>query len=321
MPLSHRLSIVVATIIGAVALVAVAASPTGPKAVPPTGSKALPAKGPLALRDGQEITFTTPQFVVQALWFKANDETGWYWTGSDEVYAVFSDMDPTHTDRTTSEYDDVDEGDTVNFKATDSCMAPQPNCDRGMADLNVRFSFWEADWAAPLGFSYCNKPDSPGIRWRLQFGICIDDDFIGSGEIIYSRADLVAMLPAVGNSRELTAVMDKDAGKYRFRYRITRIANVERSIVIHLPDIVVTPAISLQATLVTIPGNPANVQLTWSGATTANVDIYSNGVKVLTTANDGTELTAPVAPGTYQYRLCELNSTTACSPDVTVVVP
>ena len=221
MPLSHRLSMVLATIIGALALVAVAASPTGPKALPAKGTKALPAKGPLALRDGQEITFTTPQFVVQALWFKANDETGWYWTGSDEVYAVFSDMDPTHTDRTTSEYDDVDEGDTVNFKATDSCVAPQPNCDRGMADLNVRFSFWEADWAAPLYFSYCNKPNSPGIRWRLEFGICIDDDFIGSGEIIYSRAELVAMLPAVGDSREFTAVMDKDAGKYRFRYRIT----------------------------------------------------------------------------------------------------
>jgi hypothetical protein len=312
MPLSHRLSVVFATIIGAAALVAAAASPSGPKA--------LPAKDPLALRDGQEITFTTPQFVVQALWFKANDETGWYWTGSDEVYAIFSDMDPTHADRTTSEYDDVDEGDTVNFKATDSCMAPQPNCDRGMADLNVRFSFWEADWAAPLGFSYCNKPDSPGIRWRLEFGICVDDDFIGSGEIIYSRAELVAMLPAVGNSREFTAVMDKNSGKYRFRYRITRIANVERSIVIHLPDIVVTPAISLQATFVML-NMEKHVQLTWSGATTANVDIYRNGVKVLTTPNDGTQDISGVATGTYQYRLCDLNSTTACSPDVTVVVP
>jgi hypothetical protein len=311
MPLSHRLSVALATILGAVALVAAAASPTGPKT--------LPAKGPLALRDGQEITFTTPQFVVQALWFKANDETGWYWTGSDEVYAIFSDMDPTHTDRTTSEYDDVDEGDTVNFKATDSCMAPQPNCDRGMADLNVRFSFWEADWAAPLYFSYCNKPDSPGIRWRLQFGICIDDDFIGSGEIIYSRAELVAMLPAVGNSREFTAVMDKDAGKYRFRYRITRIANAERSIVIHLPDIVVTPAISLQVMIVTV--TEKRIQLTWSGATGANVDIYRNGVKALTTPNDGIELTPLEVTGTYQYRLCEFNSTTACSPDVTLVVP
>src|SRR4051794_26498230 len=121
MPLSHRLSIVIATILGAVALVAVAASPTGPKAPPAKSPVAVPGKGPLPFRDGQEIVFTTPQFVVQALWFKANDETGWYWTGSDEVYAIFSDMDPTHTDRTTSEYDDVDEGDTVNFKSADSC--------------------------------------------------------------------------------------------------------------------------------------------------------------------------------------------------------
>ena len=276
------------------------------------------SKGQQALRDGQAITFTTPQFVVQALWFKANDETGWYWTGSDEVYAVFSDMDPTHTDRTTSEYENVDEGDTVNFTTADTCMAPQPNCDRGMADLNVAFSFWESDWAAPLGFSFCNGPDSAGLRWRLQVGICVDDDFIGRGSIVYSRAELVAMLPAVGDSREFTAIMDKDAGKYRFRYRITRLANVERTIVIHLPDLDPGPAITLQATTIMI-ASATVVRLTWSGATTSTVDIYRNGAKVATTANDGTH-DDPVASGTYQYSVCDLGSTTACSAQVTVVV-
>jgi hypothetical protein len=320
MPFSRRSFVFVAKLVGAAILAAGAHS-----AVPQgNGNAPQAARGKaasLSLREGQEIVFTTPQFKVEALWFKANDETGWAWTGSDEVYAIFSDMDPTHTDRTTSEYDDVDEGDTVNFKAADSCMAPQSACDRGMTDLNVAFSFWEADWAAPLGFSYCNPPDRPGLRWRVQFGICVDDDLIGWGQIIYSREDLVAMLPAVGDSREFTAVMDKDAGKYRFRYRITRMPNVERSIVIHLPDdFPTTTVINLQANVIAEPGGGSTVNLTWSGASTSTVDIYRNGAKIVTTANDGT-YSDPVGAGTYQYRVCELNSTTACSAQVGVTVP
>ena len=332
--LSRRSLALIAGIFAAAAVAAVTAS--SPARQPPrtTASSTAPqpprvtapsparqgAKAPLALRDGQEITFTTPQFKVEALWFKANDETGWYWTGSDEVYAIFSDMDPTHTDRTTSTYEDVDEGDTVNFKAADTCMAPQPACESGMAELNVRFSFWESDWAAPLGFSYCNGADEPGRRWRVEVGVCVDDDFIGRGSIIYSRDELIAMLPNVGDSREFTAVMDKDAGKYRFRYRITRLANAERSIVIHLPDFPLEPAITLQATVAAQPGGGGRVDLTWSGATTSTVDIYRNGAKITTTANDGAE-SDTVPTGTYQYRLCNLNSTTACSAQVTAVVP
>jgi hypothetical protein len=284
------------------------------------GKGAQPARGPgaLGLIDGQTIVFTTPQFKVEALWIKSNDETGWYWTGSDEVYAIFSDMDPTHTDRTTSEYE-IDEGDLLNFGSGDTCMAPQPNCDRGFADINVRFSFWESDWAAPLYFSYCNGPDSPGLRWRLEFGICIDDDFIGEGSIIHSRDELVAMLPDIGSIREVTVVMDKNAGKFRFRYRITRLANVERPLVIHLPpDVDLSPTITLQAAVSS--GISPRVTLTWSGATTASVDIYRNAAIIVTTNNDGNHLDSPPS-GTHQYRVCNQGSTTACSPQVQVVVP
>lgn len=286
------------------------------------GKGTAPARGagPSALIDGQAITFSSPQFVVHALWFKANDETGWAWPGSDEVYAIFSDMDPTSTDRTTAEYDNVDEGDTVNFVGDDTCMAPQPKCDRGMADLNVRFSFWESDWEAPLGFSHCVRSDTAGVRWRIETGVCIDDDTIGRGAIILSRDELVAMLPDVGSSREFTHVMDKDAGKYRFRYRITRLANVERSIVIHLPPLdPSTPTITLEATPYIAPGGERRVMLSWSGATTASVDIYSNGAKVAVVPNSGS-YRHPVTPGTYQYRVCDFNSTTACSASVSVTV-
>lgn len=276
-------------------------------------------KGPPAFHNGQTLTFTSPQFVVHALWFKANDETGWYWTGSDEVYAVFSDMDPTHGARITSVYGDVDEGETKTFNAADRCMAPQPTCDRGMSSLNVRFAFWEQDGPIPLGLEFC-PGWLPGSDYPLENGMCPSDDLIGNGSIIQSSQELVAMLPAVGDSREFTAVMDQHAGKYRFRYRITRLADVERSIVIHLPDdIGPTPTITLQ-TSVTSTSAGKIVHLAWSGATTSTVDIYRNGAKVATTANDGAH-DDPVASGTYQYAVCDLGSTTACSAQVTAVVP
>jgi hypothetical protein len=262
---------------------------------------------------GHEITFTSPQFVATAVKFKANDETGWYWTGSDEVYAVFSDMDPTHYDRVTSVYGDVDEGETKTFRAADRCMGPQPACDRGTSGLNLRFSFWERD-ALPLGLEWCNG-DIPGSHSRLLEG-CTSDDLIGHGSIIVSQEDLVAALPTVGAAREYTVSPTGGSGKYRFTYRITRLADVERTIAIHLPpDLGTTPTITLDAVVV----SAMRVRLTWSGATTSTVDIYRNGVKVTTTANDGDHVDA-VASGTYQYRVCNLGSTTTCSAQVTVVV-
>jgi hypothetical protein len=218
----------------------------------------------------------------------------------------------------TSTYGDVDEGETRNFRAADSCMAPQSKCDRGVSELNIRYAFWEQDGPYPLGLEFC-PGWLPGSHYVLENGKCGSDDLIGKGAIIYSQADLVAMLPAVGQSREFTAVMDKDAGKYRYRYRITRLADVERSIVIHFPPLEpTTPAISLQAAI--DPDMANRVHLTWSGATTSTVDLFRNGTKLVTTANDGDHVDA-VASGTYQYRLCNLGSTTICSAQVTAVVP
>lgn len=315
MSLSRRISGFVTKIVAAVGLVAMSVQPAIPQAKG-KGPQAARVGGVQALR-GQELTFTSPQFVVHALWFKANDETGWAWTGSDEVYAIFSDMDPTHYDRATSIYENVDEGDLVSFKSADQCMAAQPNCDRGTPSLNVAFSFWERD-SLGLGLEFC-PGDFQGSHTRLQEGKCTSDDFIGSGSIVYSQDELVAMLPAVGDTREVTYVMDKDAGKYRFRYRITRLENVERSIVIHFPpDLGTPPAITLQAFAIILPPGRA-VRLLWSGATGANVDINRDGTVVTTTPNDGMH-NDPVPNGAYQYRVCNQGSTTACSPQVQVVV-
>jgi len=62
-----------------------------------------------------------------------------------------------------------------------------------------------------------------------------------------------------------------------------------------------------------------NADLVWSGATTTNVDIYRNNVKI-TTANDGshTDNIGQRGGGSYTYQVCEAG-TTVCSPTVTIV--
>ena len=78
-----------------------------------------------------------------------------------------------------------------------------------------------------------------------------------------------------------------------------------------------TPVITLAVTKqVTKTQNTA--KLSWTGATTTNVDLYRNTVRFLTTANDGSHSDAKRPKGTWVYKVCNAG-TTICSPDVTVV--
>ncbi|MHB1482707.1 MAG: Ig-like domain-containing protein, partial [Bellilinea sp.] len=59
-------------------------------------------------------------------------------------------------------------------------------------------------------------------------------------------------------------------------------------------------------------------ELTWSGATFDSVDVYRNGVKTVTTANDGLYVDKPLKSLTSAtYKVCEAG-TTLCSNEVTV---
>jgi PKD repeat protein len=60
------------------------------------------------------------------------------------------------------------------------------------------------------------------------------------------------------------------------------------------------------------------VDLTWSGATGTNVDVFRNGTLLVTTANDGAHTDSPSAAGTFTYRVCAAGTTT-CSSDSSVV--
>ena len=48
------------------------------------------------------------------------------------------------------------------------------------------------------------------------------------------------------------------------------------------------------------------VDLSWSGATSSNVDIYRNGALIVTTLNDGfyTDPTGGRGHATYTYQVC-----------------
>jgi PKD repeat protein len=76
------------------------------------------------------------------------------------------------------------------------------------------------------------------------------------------------------------------------------------------------PTINLTATA-RIVRKQRFADLVWSGAITSTVDVYRNGAKVKTTANDGTYTDSVKRTGTYTYKVCNLGTTT-CSNNASV---
>lgn len=64
-----------------------------------------------------------------------------------------------------------------------------------------------------------------------------------------------------------------------------------------------------------------HADLTWSGATSTNVDVFRNGTRVTTVPNSGayTDVIGGKGAGTFTYKVCEAGSATACSSNVTIV--
>jgi hypothetical protein len=68
----------------------------------------------------------------------------------------------------------------------------------------------------------------------------------------------------------------------------------------------VAPAIALSARGYKVKGYQ-RVDLSWSGAGSASVDLYRDGARITATANDGfhTDVINRKGAGTYRYRICE----------------
>lgn len=76
--------------------------------------------------------------------------------------------------------------------------------------------------------------------------------------------------------------------------------------------------ITLTATRYKVKGRQY-ADLAWSGATSTNVDIFRDGVKIATVANSGsyTDNIGKVGGGSYTYQVCEAGTST-CSNTATV---
>ncbi len=69
-------------------------------------------------------------------------------------------------------------------------------------------------------------------------------------------------------------------------------------------------------------GGINTVRLTWSGATSTDIDVYRNGTLIVTTSNDGTytDSTGDTGRARYTYQVCEAG-TQVCSNEATVTFP
>lgn len=180
---------------------------------------------------GQRIR--VPQFVAHAVKLQVVDETGWDWTGSDEVHAVFVDFNA-NKERATSVYEESDAGDTVEIRDQDRCIAPLPDCNRGARSLNFAVALWEKDWTPTQGLLGCNPGLVNGHPW-YDDGICPGDDLIGRATISLSQLQLTGTLPTVGHTVERMVRLTGGSGIYEFTYRITRLPDIERRIIIREP--------------------------------------------------------------------------------------
>lgn len=196
------------------------------------------------------INIMAPQFVAEAVTLRANDESGYDWPGSDEVYAVFSDLNPNLLDLVTSVQGDLDTGETRTFGTTERCIAPRPRCDHGVSSfLLFEVSFWERDEIPPR-FCY---GDDPGLHYILRHGQCSDDDLIGREQVLLSREQLLLALPRVGDAVERKLILGGPCGpapsgsivgcgfpgpsgpEYELTYRLARLPDVEMPLVIAPP--------------------------------------------------------------------------------------
>lgn len=189
------------------------------------------------------VEWIEQRYKIEAMRFKARDESGVDWWGSDEVMVRTDDAKGSTGSNT---IDDIDSGDTHHFDAAKSCvLAVRPGeavlgktsvCDDvgEPAPLSFHVEFWEDDFSLiPKLCKHLNKHHFPKG--------CIPgeeaDDFIGRAEIDLSMQELETKLPQVGNEHIETVVLNPcSSGEsvcdvtfgpdYSFTYRVTRLPDV-----------------------------------------------------------------------------------------------
>ena len=150
---------------------------------------------------------------------------------------MFADFNPIN-ERATKEYDNVDSGETVAFIAADRCITPLPDCSAGRETVQFMVSLWEGD--ADIGFTGIfglTPPNRAGAHDMYEDGPGSGSDLIGRTSVGWSRLQLLGTLPNVGDTveRQVQLQGGTDNSTYRFNYRITRLPDVRKRVVIPVP--------------------------------------------------------------------------------------
>jgi hypothetical protein len=188
-----------------------------------------------------DLFFIERCYKIEAVSFKALDETGVDWWGADEVKVETRDAKGWTV---SNEIDNIDSGDTHHFDPAKSCIVSvRPGvvvlgkssiCDEAgePAPLWFEVEMWEKDWS-PFGFCVVLGPDA-GKHAGDSCGHDGGDDFIGRERLDFPAADLEAALPNVGDTVVESVLLFPRCdpgfvcdvtwdGRYRFTYRVTRL--------------------------------------------------------------------------------------------------
>lgn len=218
-------------------------APAGAGDATRAANPALPSSFPW---DDIVIEWNELRYKIEAMRFKARDETGFDWPGSDEVMVETSDAKGWTV---SNKIGNIDSGDTHDFDPAKSCIvAVRPGvvvlgktsvCDGTgePAPLSFEVEIWEKDgFGFPAGFCAPLSPAADGHAGPHCANDQNGDDFIGHAQIDLPAQDLETALPNIGDELIETVVLSPCEGggvcggwgfpDYSFTYRITRLPDV-----------------------------------------------------------------------------------------------
>ena len=161
--------------------------------------------------------WTERRYKVEAIRFKARDETGADWPGADEVMVETNDAKGSTV---TNEIGGINWGDAHEFDPALSCiigvrpgtvvLGEKSVCDEAgePGPFSFKVEMWEKD-VIGFDFGFC-KPVGPAPGGHIGPHCANDhrgDDFIGWAELFFPIPDLETTLPNVGDSFTETVVL------------------------------------------------------------------------------------------------------------------
>jgi hypothetical protein len=240
------LSITAAIMAGGLLAPADALPPVGSEPIPPPPPPTTPPPPPPTTQPPTRPPTLpgTPRFSIQAVSFRAVDETGWDGCcgvdPSDEPFFVWSSTNTgTGAARTvrSAVFGDVDTGESFGFSPAICMVRDCVNGVTGPIGLNtvvmendfgdpatvqsyVSSAVTAAHWVARIfGYEVPSTYDNEIIGWLTSW---FGDDLVADRSVSWSNAELVAALPNVGSVFYETISYAGDDGHYTVTYKLTR---------------------------------------------------------------------------------------------------